>query len=420
MHKAPRGTADLWGRKIAYLRFIEQTARHIFSQYRYEEIVTPIFEETALFSRSIGEDTDVVEKEMYTFSDQKGRSLTLRPEGTASVVRAVIEHHLYRESRLLKFFYFGPMFRYERPQAGRQRQFYHLGYEAIGSDDPFIDAEIIVLAWHLLQELHLKKLSFRLNNIGCKKCRPVFRKKLEGYIRGKIKKMCPDCQRRSKRNIFRVLDCKREPCRIILDASPKSIDVLCENCGLHQEKLQDYLKRASIPYIIDGTLVRGLDYYTGTVFEVTHTSLGAQDAVAGGGRYDNLIEKLGGPSLPAIGFACGVERLIIALEKEGISPPPCDSLDAYIVAMGDEEKTKSFEIAMQLRKEGLNIEIGHGKRSLKKELQKANKLMAQFIIILGEEEMKKNKVAVKCMEDGVQVSIAQEEVLNHLKERINK
>ncbi|MBL7170540.1 MAG: histidine--tRNA ligase, partial [Candidatus Omnitrophica bacterium] len=228
IYKSPRGTTDLWGQKIACLRFIEQTARHIFSRYHYEEIATPIFEETALFSRSIGDDTDVVEKEMYTFFDQKGRSLTLRPEGTAPVARAVIEHHLYRETALLKLFYFGPMFRYERPQAGRQRQFYHLGYEAIGSDDPFLDAEIIVLAWQLFRGLRLKKLSFRLNNIGCKKCRPVFRKKLEEYIRDKVKKLCPDCERRSKRNIFRVLDCKREACRVILDLSPKSIDFLCE------------------------------------------------------------------------------------------------------------------------------------------------------------------------------------------------
>ena len=355
---------------------------------------------------------------MYTFFDQKGRSLTLRPEGTAPVARAVIEHHLYRETALLKLFYFGPMFRYERPQAGRQRQFYHLGYEAIGSDDPFLDAEIIVLAWQLFRGLRLKKLSFRLNNIGCKKCRPVFRKKLEEYIRDKVKKLCPDCERRSKRNIFRVLDCKREACRVILDLSPKSIDFLCERCRLHQEKLQEYLKRASIPYSIDGNLVRGLDYYTGTVFEVTHTSLGAQDAVAGGGRYDNLIEKLGGHSVPAIGFACGVERLIIALEKEGVLPPPCNNLDAYVIAMGEDEKFKSFELAAQLRKEGLRIEIGHGKRSLKAELRQANKFMAQFIIIIGEEELKKHVATVKSMDDGTQVSIAHGEVLKYLKERV--
>ena len=415
MYKAPRGTTDLLGPKIAWLRFIEKTARHILSLYHYEEIATPIFEETALFSRSIGDDTDIVEKEMYTFSDRKGRSLTLRPEGTASVARAVIEHHLHRESALLKLFYFGPMFRYERPQAGRQRQFYHLGYEAIGSDDPFVDAEIIVLAEQLFRELGLKNLSLRLNNIGCKKCRPVFRNELETYIRDKIGGLCADCRQRSQRNIFRVLDCKREECRLILNSSPKSINFLCEACRVHQEKLENYLKQASITYAIDGNLVRGLDYYTGTVFEVTHTSLGAQDAVAGGGRYDNLIKNLGGPSIPAIGFACGVERLTIALEKEGVSLPSSANLDVYVIALGEEEKNKAFEVASELRKQGLNIETGQGNRNLKREMQKANKLMARFIVIIGEEELKKGQVTVKSMKDGAQVTIPQSELLNYFK-----
>ncbi len=418
MYKAPRGTTDLWGEKLAYLRFIEETARHIFPLYRYEEIATPIFEETALFSRSIGEDTDVVEKEMYTFLDQKGRSLTLRPEGTAPVVRALIEHHIYRESGILKYFYFGPMFRYERPQAGRQRQFYQLGYEAVGSDDPSLDAEVIVLARHLFKELQLKNFSFRLNNIGCEKCRIIFRNKLEEFIRDKLKGLCPDCQRRSGRNIFRVLDCKRESCRIVLDEAPKSIDFLCEKCRLHQEKLEDYLRGVLIPYTIDGKLVRGLDYYTGTVFEVTHASLGAQDAIGGGGRYDNLIKELGGPSIPATGFACGVERLIIALEKENILLPSKNVLDAYIVILEEEGKSKSFVLAAQLRREGLNIEIGYGKRSLKGELRKADKAMARFIIIIGAEELKDGQVTVKCMGDGTQERVSQEKLQEYLKAKV--
>jgi histidyl-tRNA synthetase len=415
VYKAPRGTTDLWGQKLASLRFIEKTARSIFRLYRYGEITTPIFEETALFSRSIGEDTDVVEKEMYTFSDRKGRSLTLRPEGTASIARAVIQHHLYRESGVLKFFYFGPMFRYERPQAGRQRQFYHLGYEAIGSEDPSVDAEVIVMAWQIFQELNLKNISFRINNIGCNKCRPVYRKKLEGYLRDKVKKLCPDCRRRSSGNIFRVLDCKREECRAIIDASPKSIDSLCEACRLRQDKVEGYLKPVSLPYIIDGKLVRGLDYYTGVVFEVRHASLGAQDAVGGGGRYDNLIKNLGGPRVPATGFACGVERLILALEGEGILPPQDYTLNAYVIALGEEEKLKSFGLAMRLRRAGLNIEIGHEKKSLKGELRRAGKLGARFIIIIGEEELKRGEVTVKSMEDGTQVSIPQGEVPGYLK-----
>lgn len=418
MYKALRGTVDLWGQKLAYLRYIEEKARELLSSYCYEEIITPIFEETGLFSRSIGEDTDVVEKEMYTFSDQKGRSLALRPEGTASVARAVIEHNLYREKGLLKLFYFGPMFRCERPQAGRQRQFFHLGYEAIGSDDPAIDAEIIVLAWHLFRVLGLKKFLFKLNNIGCEKCRPVFRRQLESYVRGKAGNLCPDCVRRSSRNIFRVLDCKNDSCRTVLDASPKSMDFLCERCRMRQEKFEDYLKGVSVPYVRDGKLVRGLDYYTGIVFEVTHPSLGSQDAIAGGGRYDNLIKELGGPDIPAIGFACGVERLIISLEKECIALPEKAGLDAYIIALGEKEKAKSFELLAELRMACMNVEMGYGEKSLKSEMRKADKALARFIVIIGEEEYKKGEATVKTMKDGTQKTIPQKEVLQYLKERI--
>lgn len=420
MYRALRGTVDLWGRKVDYLRFIEYTARDILSHYCYQEIITPIFEETALFSRSIGEDTDVVEKEMYTFLDQKGRSITLRPEGTASVVRAVIEHHIYRESGFLKFFYFGPMFRYERPQAGRQRQFYHLGYEAIGSDDPGVDAEVIVITWHIFQKLGLKGLIFKLNNIGCRDCRPLFRNRLEEYLQNKIEGLCPDCQRRSRRNIFRVLDCKRDTCKSVVDMSPKSIEYLCDRCRRRQERLEDYLKYVSIPYTIDGRLVRGLDYYTGTVFEVTHTSLGAQDALGGGGRYDNLVKSLGGPDLPAIGFACGVERVIIAMEGEGILPPRSYNLDAYIIALGEEEKIQVFELATELRRNGINVDISHGDRSLKAEMRRANKGEAEFIVILGEEERRRREVTVKSMRDGTQASIPYRELSGYLKKHTEK
>ena len=419
-YKVVRGTTDLWGERLAYFRFIEKTAREISPLYNYEEIVTPIFEETALFSRSIGEETDIVEKEMYSFSDHKGRSLTLRPEGTAPVVRAVIEHHLYRETNPLKLFYFGPMFRYERPQAGRQRQFYHLGFEAIGSAEASLDAEIITLAWQLFQKLGLKAPSFRLNNIGCNSCRPVFRKKLEEYLKGKVEKLCPDCRRRSTKNIFRLLDCKQDSCRAFLSFSPKSTDFLCSRCRLHQEKLERYLRDVSIPYTLDREIVRGLDYYTGIVFEVVHKAMGSQDAIAGGGRYDNLVEELGGPALPAIGFACGVERLIAAMEGEGILPPSKSKLDVYIISLGDEERIKAFELASILRREGFCVDMGHGERSLKAEMRKADKAQARFIFILGEEELKKGLVMIKSMADGRQEGIARGEALVYIKEKLKK
>lgn len=418
MYNALRGTTDLLGQRLSYFRFIEKKAREILSFYRYEEIITPIFEETSLFSRTIGEDTDVVEKEMYTFSDSKGRSITLRPEGTAPVARAVIEHNLFREKSLLKLFYFGPMFRYERPQAGRQRQFYHLGCEAIGSDDPAVDAEIIVLAWHLFSGLGLKNFSFKLNNIGCEKCRPRFRDILEQYVRCKLEKLCPDCVRRSNRNIFRVLDCKNDSCRAVLDGSPKSMDSLCEKCRIRQGKVENYLKGIPVSYVTDASLVRGLDYYTGTVFEVTHSSLGSQDAIAGGGRYDNLIKELGGPDIPAIGFACGVERLIISMEKEGVLLPEKTLPDAYIIALGEKEKARSFELLTELRMASMNVEMGYGEKSLKSEMRKADKAMARFIIILGEDEFKTTSVTVKTMKDGTQDTILQKELLQYLKERI--
>lgn len=419
-YKAVRGTVDLWGRRLAYFRFIEETARKIFPLYHYEEVVTPIFEETGLFRRSIGEDTDIVEKEMYSFADHKGRSLSLRPEGTAPVVRAVVEHNLYRGTLPLKLFYFGPMFRYERPQAGRQRQFYHLGFEAIGSGEPSLDAEIITLAWQFFQRLGLKRTEIHLNNIGCPDCRALFRKKMEEYLADKAGRLCPDCRRRSQRNIFRLLDCKNDACRSILGSSPKSLDFLCGRCRLHQEKLEKYLGVVSLPFTIDKNLVRGLDYYSGTVFEVIHSSLGSQDALAGGGRYDSLVEELGGPSLPAIGFACGVERLIAAMEGEGILPPSRSKLDVYIITLGDEERRKGFELAALLRREGLQIEMGYGEKSLKAEMRKADKVQAQFIFILAPEELKNGLVAIKCLASGIQESVSQAEAFSYIKEKLKR
>jgi len=314
---APRGTKDVLPSSVRAWRYVEQIMREVCREFGYREIRTPIFEHTELFQRGIGDDTDVVDKEMYTFIDRGGRSVTLRPENTAAVVRSFVENKMYGENLPFKVFYIGPMFRYDRPQAGRLRQFHQFGVEAIGSDAAVTDAECIMLAMTVLKKMGLKDLKLKINSVGCPKCRPTYRKALQDFFRPHIAEMCADCQNRIDKNPMRLLDCKEEKCKAIAVGAPKVTDYLCKNCQKHYGKVKELLTAAGVEYEEDSNLVRGLDYYTKTAFEIQYTPLGAQSAVAGGGRYDGLVEEIGGPAMSGIGFAMGMERVLIALEKQG-------------------------------------------------------------------------------------------------------
>ncbi len=306
--KAPRGVNDILPPDSYKWQYVRRKAEEIFDRFNFEEIILPIFESTDLFQRGIGEATDIVEKEMYTFEDKGGRSITLRPEGTASVMRAYLQHKIYGQTQPTKYFYNGPMFRYERPQAGRFRQFYQIGVEVLGADNPAVDAEVIVAGLNFLDSLQIKNYQLYLNSVGCPECRQVYRDALKEFFKPNLDKLCADCQRRYEKNPMRMLDCKNPDCKIHMDGAPSILDHLCDSCADHFENVKSYLEMVEIPYTIDPRLVRGLDYYTRTAFEVKYDNLGAQDTIFGGGRYDGLGEEIGGKNVPGIGFAIGVER----------------------------------------------------------------------------------------------------------------
>ncbi len=407
-YRTIKGVQDILPPDTLLWQHVEATAQEIFALYGFQEIRTPIIEFTELFVRSIGENTDIVEKEMYTFEDRAGRSITLRPEGTASVVRAYIQNHLYNLPAPQKFFYKGPMFRYERPQKGRYRQFHQIGVEAFAVDDPRMDAEIIEMLHLLLDRLGLGNLNTEVNSIGCPNCRPVYRDKLIQYLKDRIDSLCADCQRRYEVNPLRVLDCKVQGCKAAVKDAPRITDFLCNDCKEHFEKFLSYLKALEIPFTINTSMVRGLDYYTRTTFEVTTESLGAQNAVAAGGRYDGLVKEFGGPSTPAIGFAIGMERLITLLKDS--KEPPAFCPDVYIVTLGDNAEEKAFGIASALRKGGFSTELSYKGGSLKSQLRRADRLKAKVAIIIGEDELAKGVAVCKRLSDGMQIEVALDEI----------
>ncbi len=399
-YNAVKGVQDIFPPDISLWRTVESEAERVFSRYGFREIRTPVIESTDIFTRSIGETTDIVEKEMYTFPDRAGRSLTLRPEGTASVVRAFVEHHLYNLPAPQKFFYSGPMFRYERPQKGRFRQFYQIGVEAFGSADPLMDAEVIAMLTTLLRTLGLAGVNVEVNSIGCEKCRPAYRKALKDFFSGKLDDLCPDCRRRYEYNPLRILDCKVERCIELRKGAPRVTDFLCDECRSHFDKVLSAMTLLDIPYVINPDMVRGLDYYARTTFEVTSEHLGAQKAVAAGGRYDKLVEEFGGPPTPAIGFAIGMERLTTLLrEKEA---PEAASPDVYIAPMGEKAANESFLMAQRLREKGLWVEAGYDGASLRSQLRKADRLSARYVLIIGDDELSSGKVKWKNLRDGSQ------------------
>ena len=397
---APRGMYDLLPDDIPLWRRLETTARELFRRHGYSEIRTPILEETRLFARGIGESTDIVTKEMYTFADRKGRSFTLRPEGTASIVRAYVEHKLYAQRALTKLYYLGPMFRYERPQAGRNRQFYQIGAEAIGSSSPLVDLDIIEIAYSFFKKLGFTKLTLTLNSLGCSEDRPRFAEALRKHFGDKAPMLCPDCRERLEKNPLRVLDCKVENCKRLAAGAPTTQQHLCEKCADHLDVLRELLQRAGIEHTLDPRLVRGLDYYTRTVFEIHHSALGARSAVCGGGRYDNLVEQIGGPPAPAAGFSLGVEATIIAMEKEGLhaphEPPPL----AFICSIGETASLEAGLLAAKLRDCGLCVELDYEGRSLKAQMKLANRLGVRYALILGDEELAQNSARVREMATG--------------------
>ena len=412
---APRGTKDILPDTVGDWNYVEGEIRELCRRFGYSEIRTPIFEHTELFQRGIGEGTDVVDKEMYTFTDRGDRSITLRPENTASAVRAYLQNKLYAESNLVKLFYIGSMFRYDRPQAGRMREFHQFGVEALGEANPAVDAEVILLAMSLLEGLGLKDLELSINTVGCPKCRSKYRTMLQDFFRDKLDDLCEDCRSRFDRSPLRILDCKKDSEKPYMADAPKITDCLCDECSDHFAKLKEHLANAGISFQHDPRLVRGLDYYTKTAFEIKYPPLGAQSAVAGGGRYDGLIEEMGGSPTPAVGFATGLERLLLALESQNLLPEKNRSVDAYVVALGEAAQSEGFKLLNNLRKAGLSAAMDFAGRSMKAQMKQANKLGARYALILGDDEIAEGVVMLRSMSDSQQEKVALAEVIGKIK-----
>jgi histidyl-tRNA synthetase len=415
--KALKGMQDILPPDIYIWQKVEESAKAVFSSFGFKEIRLPIVEATEVFTRSIGEDTDIVEKEMYTFNDKGNRSITLRPEGTASVVRCYVENHLHNLPSPQKYFYSGPMFRYERPQAGRFRQFYQIGVEVFGASFPAMDAEVISMLNQLLGRIHFTDIEFQVNSIGCDQCRPEYRTSLLGFFSDRLNDLCPDCRRRYNTNPLRILDCKVDRCIEIRKGAPNISDYLCSGCRTHFEKLQSILLLLEIPYIVNRDMVRGLDYYSRTIFEVTSRKLGAQNAVVAGGRYDKLVSEFGGPETPAVGFALGMER-IIELRKESEElelPVP----HVFIATIGDEAERESVRLADMLRKSGIWVELGDSDNSLKSQMRRADRLSARYVFIIGDDEVRAQKLKWKKLSDSTQGETSLSEATNFIIHKVN-
>lgn len=406
--KAIRGTKDILGEEALKYTYVSEVAQKLFENYGYQYIKTPIFEETDLFKRGIGEATDVVDKEMYTFKDRGERSLTLRPENTASVVRAYLEYSIYAKEDISRFYYNGSMFRYERPQAGRQREFNQIGVEVLGEKSPILDAEVIAMGYKLLEKLGITDLEVRINCIGSNASRTEYRKRLLEYFEPKKEELCEDCKARMEKNPLRLLDCKVDHDKV--EGAPSIIDSLFEEERAHYEAVKKYLTIFGVPFVEDSTLVRGLDYYSSTVFEIVTNKLGAQGTVLGGGRYDNLLKQLGDKDIPAFGFATGVERIMMLLEEY-----PGKQTDVYIAWLGENCLEKAMEITALLRENNVKVAVDYNAKGMKSHMKKADKLGAKYCIILGEDELVKEQVVLKHLESREQEEIKLEEILSRVK-----
>jgi histidyl-tRNA synthetase len=414
MVKAIRGFHDILPGEVEKWHFIEAKARKIFDNFGFSEIKIPIAEKTELFTRSIGESTDIVEKEMYTFNDRKGESITLRPEATASVVRAYIEHRLYENNRVMKLYFVGPMFRYERPQRGRYRQFHQINVEVLGTADPIIDAEIMALLSHFLTEIKVTEIELQINSLGCFDCRADYTEELKGFLQDKSSDLCGDCKRRVHSNPLRTFDCKNKVCIEVTSSGPAILDYICQSCDTNFKDVKRNLRQLGIIYKINPRLVRGLDYYFRTTFEVVTDKLGAQNAVAAGGRYDGLIKDLGGPDMPGLGFAIGLERLIsLFANQEDYTKPPY----VFIAYLGSAAKDKALQLSNRFRIMGIKTELDYDGRSLKSQMRFANTLKARFVIIIGEDELATGKVVLRNMEEHIQEEVDLENIIEEIKLR---
>ena len=401
--KAIRGMNDILPDETHYWQYLERTVGRLLRSYGYGEIRLPVVEQTELFKRSIGEVTDIVEKEMYTFTDKGGTSMTLRPEGTAPVMRAFIEHKLHALEPVSKLYYIGPMFRHERPQKGRYRQFHQIGAEVIGVDDPKIDAQVLAMLSHYFMAAKIPDISLQVNSLGCPECRPAYREALIDFLERQLSSLCADCRRRYTSNPLRVLDCKVPGCKEVTVDAPAMLDNLCIGCETHFEQVKKHLEALEVDYTINPRMVRGLDYYTKTTFEMVTGSLGAQNAVAAGGRYDGLISDLGGPELPGIGFAIGLERLALMLGEQSIEPP---RPELFIATLGEAATNAGFSMLTRLQRHGIPAEMEYTGKSLKAQLRRADKLKARRVLILGEDELQRGVAQLRYMDESRQEEVA--------------
>lgn len=424
----PRGTKDIMPAEIYKWYYVEAAFRRICAAYGYGEIRTPMFENTQLFKRGVGETTDVVQKEMFSVMSgielkkyvasgvlKADQDFTLKPEGTAPVVRAFIENKVYADPQPSKIFYITPCFRHERPQAGRLRQFHQFGIETFGSYEPSADAEVIALAHYFFTELGIKGLELHINSIGCTKCKPTYAAVLREFLGSRMEKLCGTCQERYATNPMRILDCKVESCQEAIKGAPYMLEHLCEECEDHFDRMKSYLDVMKVPYIVDPGIVRGLDYYNRSAFEFVSNDIGAQGTVCGGGRYDGLIESVGGPAVPGVGFGLGIERLLLTLESQGIEIPKPAPMDVFIVAMGEPAFVKGMELLCTLRGTGLKAEIDHLKRSTKAQFKFADKVGAHYSLIIGDDELAKGEAQLKDMRTGEQKGVSFEEIVNSIK-----
>lgn len=420
MINIPKGTKDVLPNQSYKWQYIEQTAREVARVFNMREVRTPVFEHTELFLRGVGGTTDVVNKEMYTFEDKGGRSVTLKPEGTAGAVRMFIENGLASTPLPLKTYYITPCFRYERPQAGRLREFHQFGVEVFGTDNAGADAEIIFAAFTFLNKLGIKNVELQINSIGCPKCRGEYDKALKNYFAPHLDGMCLTCRTRFENNPLRILDCKEENCKKICANAPKIVDYLCEDCKTHFENVKSLLSAQNVKYTVNPDIVRGLDYYTKTVFEFVSTQIGAQGTVCAGGRYDNLVSELGGPSVPAIGFAAGIERLMLLMENTGVAFPQEQKIRIYIAGIDDKSRKKAFEIASGLRSFGISAEVDLSGRSVKSQMKYADKLGAEYVAVIGESEFESGGADIKKMADGSTEAVKFENFYTYLQRNVKE
>lgn len=418
--RALKGTKDIFGEEMRKWLDVEEIIRGLCEEFGFNQIRTPMFEYTDLFARGVGETTDIVNKEMYSFVDKGENRITLKPESTAAVVRAFLEHSMYAETQPTKLYYISPTFRYERPQAGRQRQFHQFGVELFGTDSATADAEVIAIGYTLLKRLGIKKVELHINSLGGPECRKKYNETLKAFLQSKKEHLCSLCQERMDKNPLRVLDCKNPACQEHLQEAPTVLSTLGEDCKAHFNQLQELLKAMDIPFIVDPSIVRGLDYYTKTVFEFISNDIGAQGTVCGGGRYDRLVDEIGGKHVPAVGFGAGMERLILVRDAEKNAPLPPAMRDIFIGYRGEAAMMEAFKLVHKLRQVGISAESDHLQRSIKAQMKYANKINARYSVIIGESELEERSVKLKEMESGDEVTIPIDQFVQVFRNRVEK